>query len=85
MVNRITTVYPCGLNKGFNLRFCVDFQVQHETLRIYQQKCCEYNNKNEVNSLNILSNNKYTKRSLVNNTGAKYCKTSREAISKKLI
>ena len=31
MINRIGTVKPCGSNKGFSLRFCVDFQVQNET------------------------------------------------------
>ena len=31
MVNRIGKVYPCGSNKGFSMRFCVDFWVQHET------------------------------------------------------
>ena len=29
VVNRIGTVYPCRLNKGFSLRFCVGTQVWH--------------------------------------------------------
>ena len=40
---------------------CVDSRVWHKTLegrKTYQQKHCDYNNKEEVNSLNILSNNK---------------------------
>ena len=59
MVNIIGTVYHCGLNKGFNLRFCEDSQVQHEMPeedpRIYQLKH-GYNNKDDINSINILSN-----------------------------
>ena len=62
MVNRIGTVYTCGSNKEFSLRFSGDSRVQHETpeevQRTYWLKCC-YNNKDEVNSLNILSNNNY--------------------------
>ena len=61
MFNRIGTVYPCGSNKGFSSRFCMDSQVLHETLEedqgTYQLKHCEYNNKDEVNCPNILSNN----------------------------
>ena len=59
MVNKIETVYLRGSNKGFSLRFCMDFRIQHRTLeegrKTYQPKLCEYNNKDEVNSLNILS------------------------------
>ena len=61
MVNRIGTVYPCGSNKEFSSRFCEDSQARHETLeedrRTYRLKRCQYNNKDEVSSLNILSNN----------------------------
>ena len=40
-----------GSNRGFSLRFCAD------TCQItYQLKHCDYNNKDKVNSLNILSN-----------------------------
>ena len=63
MINRIGTVYPWGSNKGFSLRFCVDSWVQHKTpeegRRTYQPKRCEYNNKDDINSPNILSNNNY--------------------------
>ena len=42
MVNRIRTIYPPGLDKGFSSRFCVGSQVQYETpeegQRIYQLK-----------------------------------------------
>ena len=61
MVNRNETVYPRGSNKGFSSSFYVDSWVRSETpeegRRTYQVKCCEYNNKDEVNSSNILSNN----------------------------
>ena len=62
MVNRIGTVYHCVVNESFSLRFCVVSQV-HETpeegQRTYLLKCCEYNNKEDVNSSNILSDNNY--------------------------
>ena len=61
MVNRIETFYPCGSNKGFSLRFCVDSRVRHETPEegrtTYRPKRWDYNNKDEVNSPNILSDN----------------------------
>ena len=63
MVNRIGTIYPWGSNKGFSWRFCVDSQDQYETpeegWRIYWPKRYEYNNKDEVNSPNIQSNNDF--------------------------
>ena len=34
-------------------------ETPEEGQRTYQLKCCDYNNKDEVNSLNILSNNNY--------------------------
>ena len=56
MVNKIGTVYP---HKGFCLRFCVGSKVWHETpekgRRVYQPKCCKYNNEDEVNSPKILT------------------------------
>ena len=62
MANKIRTVYLRGLNEGFNSRFCVGSQVQHETPEegrgTYWPKCCEYNNKDGVNSPNILSSNR---------------------------
>ena len=43
--------------------FCVGFQVQHETpeegQRTYQSKHSEYNNEEDDNSLNILSDKDY--------------------------
>ena len=72
MVNRIGTVYPWGSNKGFSSRFCVDSQVWHETpeegWRTYQLQYYDYNNKDEVNSPNILSDNNYQATSQTNNT-----------------
>ena len=57
MVNRIETVYLRGLNKGLNLRFFICSQDQQETpeegQRAYWPKCSEYNDKDEVNCLNI--------------------------------
>ena len=57
MINRIETVYSCGSNKWFSSSFCLSFQVQQETpeegLKTYQTKH-ENNNKDDVNSLNIL-------------------------------
>ena len=62
MVNKIRTIYPHGSNKEFSLRFCVGSRVQHETPEEGQQtywlKHYEYNNKDENNSLNILSDEK---------------------------
>ena len=63
MINRSGTVYPFGSNKGFSSIFWVDSWIRHETpeegRRIYQPKRSDYNNKDEVNSPNILSNNKF--------------------------
>ena len=65
MVNGSRTIYPCGLNKRFSLRFCVGPRVQHETpeeaRRTYRPRCCEYNHKDEDNSPNILSGIKESK------------------------
>ena len=63
MFNRIkASTHPRGLNKGLSSRFCVGTRLRHETLeegqRIYRPKRCEYNNKDEVRSPNILSDNK---------------------------
>ena len=53
-------IYPSHSNKGFSLRFYVDSWVWHEILeesrRIYWPKHSEYNNKDELNSMNILRN-----------------------------
>ena len=62
MVNRMGKVYPNRLYKGSSSRFCVGSLVRHETpeegWRTYRPKHCESNDEDEVNSLNILSNNK---------------------------
>ena len=54
MINEIRTIYLRGLNKGFDLRFCVDSQVRHETpeegRRIHLLKRSEYDNRIEDNS-----------------------------------
>ena len=59
MVKGIRTIYPCGLNKEFSSKFCRGSQVQHETLegsqRTHWPKCCEYDNEDEDDSSNILS------------------------------
>ena len=61
MVNGIRTKYPCGLNKGFWLKFCAGSQFQYEMpeegRRMHQPKCCEFNN--EDISPNILSDKNY--------------------------
>ena len=63
MVNRIGTVYPCSSKKGFSSRFFVDSRVWQETpeegQRMNRLKC-DYNNKDEFNSINILSNDNDT-------------------------
>ena len=50
---------PYGLNKGHDLKFCVGSQVQQATLkegwRTHWLKRCEYNNKDEDNSLKTLN------------------------------
>ena len=50
-----------GSDKGFSSWFCADSWVRHETpeegRRTYQPNRCDYNDKDEVNSPNILSNN----------------------------
>ena len=51
-----------GLNKGHGSKFCVGSQVRRETLesrRAYQLKCCEYNNKDEDNTLKTLNDKKW--------------------------
>ena len=59
MVNGIRTIYPHELNEGFGSKFCVGFWDQHETLEegqmTHRLKLCEYNYKDEDNSLNILN------------------------------
>ena len=59
MINKIGTIYPCGLNKGF----CIDSWVRHEApeegRRTCRPKRLEYNNEDEVNCLNILSDTNY--------------------------
>ena len=60
MVNGIRTRDLCGLNKGCGSKFQVDFQVQQtpeEGWRTYRPKC-EYNKKDEENSLKTLNNKK---------------------------
>ena len=50
-------------NKRFSSRFSEDSQVQHKTpeegQKTYQSKCVEYNNKDDINSLNTLNNNNH--------------------------
>ena len=62
MVNRIRTIYACGLNKEFSLRLCagsrVQYEIPEESRRMTQLKCCESNNEDEDNRPNILSDKK---------------------------
>ena len=59
MVNRTGIVYSYELDKGFSSRFCVGSWVWHgEGWRTYQPKCV-YNNEDELNSPNILSDKNY--------------------------
>ena len=58
-VNGIKASDPYGLNKGHDLKFCVGSQVQQAPLkegwRTHWLKHCEYNNKDEDNSLKTLN------------------------------
>ena len=62
MVNGIRTISPHELNKGFSLNFCEGSRIQQDTPvegpRTKQLKHCEYNNKDEDNSLNTLNDKK---------------------------
>ena len=62
IINGLRTIYPCGLDKGFSLKFCVGSRVQHEPpeqgQKAYKPKC-EYNNEDEDNSPNILGDKNY--------------------------
>ena len=52
-------IYPCGLNKGFTLKFPVSYpqqQTPDEGLRT-QQLECDNNNKQKTNSSTPLNNN----------------------------
>ena len=59
MVNGIRTICSRRLNKGFSLKFRVGSRIQQEILeegrRMHRSKYCEYNNKDEDNSSNILN------------------------------
>ena len=63
MFNRSGTVYPCCSNKRVQFEILCHFQIQHETpekgRRTYRPKHYDYNNKNEVNSPNVLSNDNF--------------------------
>ena len=56
------TIYLHGLNKGLSSRFCVGSKVKYntpeESRRTYRLHCCEYNNEDEENNPNILSDKK---------------------------
>ena len=59
MINGITTI---AVNKGLISKPCVGSRVWHNIpdkgWRVYQTKRSKYNNKDEDNSLNILSDKK---------------------------
>ena len=63
VLNRIGTgtIYLGGSNKSFNSRFSGESRVRHETLEEGERTCWvkhyDYNNKEEVNSPNILNDN----------------------------
>ena len=65
MVNGIRTVDPRGLNKGRGSKFRVGSRVQQKTpedgRRTYRPKRCEYDNKDEDNSLKTLNDIKKRK------------------------
>ena len=55
----LATVNPGGSNKWFSSRFCVNSSVWHETPEEGWSTCQlkrDYNNKDEINTPNILSN-----------------------------
>ena len=61
MVNKIGTSDTCGLNKGRGSKFHVGSWVQKipkEGQRTYWLKRCEYNTKDEDNSLKTLNEKK---------------------------
>ena len=65
MVYGIKTIYTRRLNKGFSSRFCVGSQVRNEEGQgTYRLKRCDYNNKDEDNSPNILSKKKKKKNTI---------------------
>ena len=59
LVNGIRASDCCGLNKECSSKFHIGAQVWQETpkegLMTYQQKCCEYNYKDEDNSLKTVN------------------------------
>ena len=58
MVNWIRAGDPCGLKKGYGLKFRVGFrvrQIPEEGQRTYRPKRHEYNNKDEDNSPKTLN------------------------------
>ena len=62
MINGIRTNDPRGLNKWLGLKSRVGSKVQQtpeEGRRTYQRKYCEYNNKDEDNSLKTLNDKKH--------------------------
>ena len=64
MVNEIRIIYPCGLNKGFGLKFCEGYQIRREGSRVrqeipwgrraHQPKSYVYNNNDKDNRSNNL-------------------------------
>ena len=60
MFNRTATVFPCGSNKWFSLRFSVYTRFRHETpgevQRTYWPRYCNCKIKEEFNRGNMLSN-----------------------------
>ena len=63
MVNGIRKIYLYGLREGFSSKFCVGSWFRHDTpeesQRVYRPKLSEYNNEDENNTPNILSNKNY--------------------------
>ena len=61
MVNGIRTPYLRGLNKGFGSKFCIGSLVRlkrPESRTTHQPKRSEFNNEDENNSPNTVSNKK---------------------------
>ena len=59
MINGLRTINLKGLDKGYSSKFCVGSQIQHNTpeegQRMHWLKHCEYNNEDEPNIPNTLS------------------------------
>ena len=65
MVNRIGTIYPCGLTKGFSLRFGEGFLNSHETPEEHSQNTESITLKMLSDKNYLASSQKFRQKSLV--------------------